>query len=362
MKFGHFSARSSALGSFSLLAACALAVGSGGCRLEISDGSSSDNGGERSGPDTTSGDSGARNTSGGAANGSSGAANGSSGAPSNGQGGAASSAGGAGQSAGASTASNTEEDCSNSEKIANNDREHAVAFGSRATLCVLNDSDSDWFYVDTPSDGRAHVVQLDISETDGSWIDIYLTAEKDGSDMGRIHPSQRGLKLSSFVVVGPGTRTFFEVQGYVNNTDTSTIDVSVSAEADDHEPNNDQATATLIQSGSEVSAQLILPYVSRTDQQIQDVYKAELPVGKHTFEMKSVPSDLFPVIEVRDSTDTVISDNNHGPNRGAQFSFTFTAAEAGTYYFRVENYVDVAIVSSGTKADSYAQPYKFQLD
>ncbi|HET7538835.1 MAG TPA: hypothetical protein VFK05_03160 [Polyangiaceae bacterium] len=356
MKFGHFEGRSSAWGSVSLLAASVLAASSGGCRLELSDGSKSGNGGEHSNPVATAADSGAKNTAGGVP--SSGG-----GAPSNAQGGAANTAPAGGSSTGnASSAAFSREDCANPDQIANDDREHAVDFGSGATLCVKNDSDSDWFYVDTPSDGRAHVIQLDISETDGSWVDIYISAEKDGSEMGRIHPSQRGLKLSAFATVGPGTRTFFQVEGYVGNTDTTTIDVSVSPEADAHEPNNDRASATLIQPGSEVSAQLILPYVSQTDQQLQDFYKVQLAAGEHTFQMTAVPSDLNLNVDVSDSTGAITSSHNHGPNRGAKFSFPISVAEAGTYYFRVESWDDLAVVYSGTRADSYAQPYKFQID
>ena len=361
MKFRDFERRRSALGSLSLLAACALAAGSGGCRLELSDGSDSGSGGERANP-VAKGDGGARS-------GSDGAPAGAGGASSNAQAGAANSAtagastaAAAGQSAIANSAPTNQEDCSNADKIPNGDREHAVSFGSGATLCVIDDSDSDWFYVDTPSDGRAHVIKLDISETDGSWVDISVTAGNHGSTMGRIHPSQRGLRLTSFVTVGPGTRAFFQVEGYVRNSDTTTIGVSVSTEADEHEPNNDRASATLIQAGNEVSAQLILPYVSQTDQQTQDIYKVELGAGKHTFQMTAVPSDLYPSIDISDSADTILSSHHHGPNRGAKFSFPFTVDAAGSYYFHVESWVDLAIVTSGTQADSYAQPYKFQID
>jgi len=354
MKLLHFARRNCVLGLLSLGAACALAAGSGGCQLQLSDGRDSANGGEHSNPVTT-GSAGARAAAGGAPNDSGGVPQGGSGTKDG-------SAAHAGESTGSNAAPPLQEDCSNSEKIPNNDRAHAVNFGSGATLCVLNDSDSDWFYVDTPNDGRAHVIKLDISETADSWVDIFVTADKDGSDLGRIHPSQRGLKLSSFVTVGPGTHTLFEVQGYVDNRDTTTIDVSVSSEADVHEPNNDRASATQIQTGSEVSAQLILPYVSQTDQQVQDIYKVQLSAGKHTFQMTAVPSDLYPVIQISDSADTVLSTNLHGPNRGAQFDFDFDVDTAGIYYFRIDSWVDLSIVYSGTEADSYQQPYKFQID
>jgi len=359
MKFDRFERRSAALSSLALFAACTLAAGSSSCKLELSDGGDSGSGGERSAT-IAAGNGGATPTAGGAPNASAGAA-------STGQGAAGNSAteGGsadAGQSGSSSPASTNREDCTDPDHIPNDDRQHAVNFGSGATLCVSNDQDSDWFYVDTPSDGRAHVIKLDISETDESWVDIYVTADKDGSAMGRIHPSQRGLKLSSFATVGPGTRTYFQVEGFTNNTDTTTIDVTVTAEADEHEPNNDRASATPIQPATEISAQLILPYVSQTDQQVQDIYEVDLAAGEHTFEMKSVPSDLSPAVQVSDSADTIITTHNHGANRGAKFSFEFTASKAGTYYFQVDSWIDLGVVYSGTEAASFLQPYKFQID
>jgi len=363
MKQHQFGGRSCALSSFGLVAGCALSAASGGCRLELSDGKTAGSGGDGAVDDTKTEDGGAPTAAAGAAPANAGAPSASHGGAASGTAQGGSAHAGAGQAGSASiSAIRHQEDCANSDPIPNGDREHAVDFGAGGTLCLIDSSDSDWFYVDTPSDGRAHVIELDISETDGSWINIDVTAEKDGSDLGRIHPSQRGLKLSGFVTVGPGTRTFFEVKGATPNSDTTTIDVLVSAEADDHEPNNDRASASLIQSATEVSAQLILPYVSATDQEMQDWYKAELSAGKHTFQMTAVPSDLYPDIDVRDSANADLSGSNHGPNRGATFSFTFSVAEAGTYYFMVDNFVGVGVLYSGVKADSYTQPYKFRID
>src|SRR6478609_8163818 len=275
MKHNHFGRQSSALSLLGLLAACAISAASGGCRLELSDGKA-DNGGDGPAGVTKAGDGGAPTASGGAP-----PANG--GAPSGGRSGVASGGtqagsahAGAGPSGGARSTAVHMEDCENRDAIPNDDREHAVDFGAGAILC-LAESESDWFYVDMPSDGRAHVIEFDIKEQDDSLIYIAATAEKDGSDLGTIRPSQRGLKLSAFVTVGPGTRTFFEVKGAGSSNDNiTTIDLLVSAEMDDHEPNNDRASATSIQPASEISAQLILPYVSATDQQIEDWYKIEL--------------------------------------------------------------------------------------
>ncbi|HKO50823.1 MAG TPA: hypothetical protein VJV79_24050 [Polyangiaceae bacterium] len=367
MKIYGFERRRSALGSLGLLAICALAAGGGGCQLQLADDKASGKSGD--GPTRmTSAGAGDADGNGGARSAESGASNGNGGTPSNDQGGAASAAAGAGSAAAGAGNSTTagprthKEDCGNPDSIPNDDREHAVDFGTGATLCVTNSQDSDWFYVDTPKDDRAHVIQLDISETDGSWIEISITADKDGSDMGRIQLSQRGLKQSSFITVGPGTRTFFQVYGRSSNTDTTTIDVSVSAEADEHEPNNDRASATPIEPASEISAQLILPYVSQTDQQTQDWYEIQLAAGTHTLQMTAVPTDLYPTIQVSSVTEVIIADNKRGANKGAEFSFTFTVKEAGSYYVMIYNWAASRVVSSGTKAASYAEPYTFQID
>jgi hypothetical protein len=362
MKQIHFGWRSSALSSLGLLAAFAIATASGGCKIELPDGDSAGSDGDGSAGVTATGKGGATTASGGATT-----ANG--GVPSTSDGGAANAAtqagsanAGAGASGGARSTSIYQEDCANPDPIPNDERERAIDFGAGAIVCPIDSSDSDWFYVDTPNDGRAHVIQLDITETEGSWIDIDVTAAKDGSFVGRIHPSQRGLKLTGFLTVGPGTRTLFDVNGYLENTDTATINVSLTPEADDHEPNNDRASATLIQPASEISAQLILPYVSASDQQIQDWYKVELAAGEHTFELTAVPTDLYPDISVSDSTNAKVKDSQRGPNRGATFSFDFDVEQAGTYYFEVESVGGEDVISTGTKAKSYTQPYKFRID
>ena len=117
----------------------------------------------------------------------------------------------------------------------------------------------------------------------------------------------------------------------------------------------------MIQPASDVSAQLILPYVIATDQQMPDWYKAELMAGEHTFQVTAVPTDLYPRIQVSNSSDALLM-SNHGPNRGAKFGFTFDADQAGTYYFKVDSLVDSAVLYSGTKTNSYTQPYKFRID
>lgn len=280
-------------------------------------------------------------------------------------GGASTASGGAstaGASNSAGSGSTNVEDCGHPDALGNDDREHAVNFGSGATICVLDSSDHDWFYVDTPDDHRAHVIQLDFTETAGSWVNASVIASADGSSLGDVHPSQRGLKLSAFVTVGPATHTLFDFHGFVANTDTTRIDVSMLTEMDEHEPNNDRESASAIQVGSEVTAQLINPYVSETNQQIQDWYRLDLAAGKHTVKVTAVPSDLYPTFAVVDSAGAVLSSNAHGANRGATFSFTFTAEAAGAYFLRVENFVDQAVLYAGVRAASYTEPYKFQVD
>jgi hypothetical protein len=339
-----------------------MAAASGGCQLQLSDGDAAGRGGDGSAGVTKTEDGGAMTASAGASTANAGVPNASHGGSANAaaQGGSANAS--PGHSGGARSTSTHQEDCENPDAIRNDDREHAVDFGAGATLCLTDGSDNDWFYLDTPSDDRAHVIELDISETADNRIDIYVTAEKDGSDLGLIRPSQRGLKLSAFLTVGPGTRTLFRIQGYGGNTGTTTIEVSDSAEADDHEPNNDRASATQVQAGTEVSAQLIMPYVSATEQHVQDWYKVELAAGKHTFHVTAVPSDINLRVDLIDSTNVVLLSNRHGANRGATFDFTFSLDEAGSYYFVVDNSSSFDVLYSGTKADSYTQPYKFQID
>ena len=350
---------SSTLASATVSVLTTLAVG---CHLQVTDGSG-EGGSSALGGSTATGTGGANATGGSSEFGGAQATGGVSAAASGGT--SQAGGGGAGASAGSSGASmgNTNvEDCSNPDVIPNDSREHAVNFGTGATICVVDTSDSDWFYVDAPKDGRAHVIQLDISESPNSWVIADVIAESDGSNMGQVRFSQRGLKATAFVTVGPGTRTLFDFYGFVDNTDTTRIDVSLIAEMDDHEPNNDRASATPITPGTEVAAQLINPYVSQTEQRIADYYQIDVAAGQHTVKVTNVPSDLYPVFQITDSSGAIINSSSHGPNRGATFNFGFTAAAAGTYYLRVENFVDQSVVYTGSEAASYEEQYKFQVD
>jgi hypothetical protein len=335
---------SSTLASATVCVLTTLAVG---CHLQVTDGSG-EGGSSALGGSTATGTGGTNATTAGSEFGGAQATGGVAGA----------SAG----SSGASTGNTNVEDCSNPDAIPNDDREHAVDFGAGATICVVDSSDSDWFYVDAPDDHRAHVIQLDITESQNSWVTADVIAASDGSNMGQVHFSQRGLRASAFVTVGPGTRTLFDFSGFVENSGTTRIDVSLSTEMDDHEPNNDRASATPITAGTEVAAQLINPYVSQTEQRIADYYQIDVAAGQHTVKVTTVPSDLYPVFQVTDSSGAIINSSSHGANRGAMFNFGFTAASAGTYYLRVENFVDQTLVYAGTKAASYNEQYKFQVD
>ncbi|MFZ5890484.1 MAG: hypothetical protein ACOY0T_05390 [Myxococcota bacterium] len=327
---------------------------SAACQVQVTDGSGSGGSADAAGG-ATNGSGGVNAASGGAVVAAGGTVSTGGSGNNTGQGGA-STAG-----TGGSNAASTQEDCSQPDAIGNDDREHAVNLASGATICVTNSSDSDWFYIDTPNDNRAHVIQVNTASQPDSWVDFEVIAQADGSNMGRVHASQRGLKMSSFLTVGPGTRTLFEFYGFVTSTQTTTITVTESAEADEHEPNNDKDTASSIQAASEVSGMLILPYVSATNQAIEDWYRADLTAGKHTLKFTAVPTDLYPNVQVTDSSGVVLA-TGHGPNRGATFELSFTAEAASTYYFRLNNFVDIDALYSGVKADSYTKPYKFRID
>src|SRR6478735_4004445 len=115
MKFHHFGRRSAALGSFAVSAACALAVSSGGCQIQLSDGIDSGSGGKHSA--TVAENGGAKATAGSAPIGNGGARN-------DGQSAAGNTAteggsGDAGQSGSSGPTSTNREDCGDPDHIPN---------------------------------------------------------------------------------------------------------------------------------------------------------------------------------------------------------------------------------------------------
>jgi hypothetical protein len=250
--------------------------------------------------------------------------------------------------------------CGEEETIDNNDRAHAQPLGESATFCV-NGSDHDWFYVEAPDDGKAHVVQLDFVEDPDAWIQAQVHADADFSELGGFIIDQ-GTESSVWVTVGPGTRTLFDFQNYVGNNGLSRVKATLTSEKDQHEPNNERDAAQAITQGSPVRAQLMVPYVAESQRTPEDWYKVELTAGAHVFKLTEVPEDVWLGVEISDSSRVAVA-SGRPPNKGATFDYEFEIDADGTYYFRLSNYISgLPVISAGNAPGFVTDEYAFTVE
>ena len=120
-------------------------------------------------------------------------------------GGSAASTGGSGGSGPPDETGELVEDCDAAEADNNDTRETAMALGTGATLCV-GVNDVDWLYVDTPDDGKAHILRVLIAPDPGADVSFEVEAAADDSSIGNDY-TDVGADATLWVTLGPGTRT-----------------------------------------------------------------------------------------------------------------------------------------------------------
>ncbi len=253
------------------------------------------------------------------------------------------------------------EACGSAEPMSNDDRDMALALGSETTLCLADGADHDWFYVDTPADGKAHILELDFDQEPSAWANLAVFAKADGSQIGTFH-SAKGVKASVWVTLGPGARTLLDFTPNIASQALVTVKASMTAENDSYEPNNERAAAATIMSATDISAQMMVPYVS-VDQSLEDDwYKVELTAGAHVFRLTSEPEEAWIEVQISDSARVDVA-SGHPPNRGAAFNFNFSVSAAGTYYFRLASNVgSMPTISTGSKPHFLSESYAFRIE
>lgn len=279
-------------------------------------------------------------------------------------GGSAPSPGGtsAGGASGAPATASHFEDCGAVETVPNDDRDSARDLGLDATFCVDEDDDEDWFYLDTPENGKAHVLQLDVEQSVHAWVSLNVYAGKDFSEIGGV-TLEEGAKNSVYVTVGPGTRTLFRFTGYLDTSEGPIrVRTMVTPEDDPFEPNDAKENAASIELAAPISAQLLVPYTARGIGTSIDWYKAELEAGEHVLSVLSVPTEVYLGLEIFDSAGKSLFDDT-APNKGALFDARFELPANGTYYFGVYQYIaELPVMSHGAKADFLGSQYTFRLE
>jgi hypothetical protein len=276
----------------------------------------------------------------------------------------------AGRGGGASGAPNTpntpdgaahSELCGVEETVQNGDRDQAQPLGTEASFCVDEDDDHDWFYVDVPDDGKAHVIELELTPEPAAWVNAEVYAAADFSKIGAMTIDE-GTKTSAFVTVGPGTRTLFDFSEYAKSEGLTVVRTTVTAEKDPHERNNERDAAATITAGSEVRAQLMVPYTTDADRSSEDWYALDLGAGAHTVRVSAVAQEVYLSIDVLDGSGVAV-DSADAPNRGAIFDFDFEAKTAGTFFFRFRAHAgELPAIGSGKLPKFLGDEYVFTID
>lgn len=330
------------------LSLAALLAGAG-CQLSVGDGTEEATGGtvsqpEPAAPAPQASSGGSSNTTGSV----------------NGGGGAVGSGGVGGGTSGPASGTAHVETCGVEEAVPNGERDQAQPLGADTTFC-LADGDRDWFYVDAPDDGKAHVLQLDFEQEAQAHADGEVYAAADFTRIGELN-FERGTLETKFVTVGPGSRTLFVFTDYAGRGGLVRVKTTISAEKDEHEPNNGRTSAARITAGSEVRGQLIVPYVSDSSRVAADWYEVVLSAGKHVLSFQAMPLDLYMKVNLI-GADNVAIDDGLAPNRGALFDFAFEVPEDGSYFVQLVPYTDPPVVIDQDAPPRFvSEQYVFRID
>lgn len=253
------------------------------------------------------------------------------------------------------------ENCGVAETVDNEDRDHARPLGSGATICVDDDDDEDWFYLDAPDDGKAHVIRLDVEQAAEAHLGVAVYADKDDSEI--THTSfDLGVTDTLYVTVAPGSRTLLDFYEYGTSKGLITLKASLTTEQDANEPNNERDKAKLISAGSEVHGQILVPYLSAEERASADWYQVELKAGPHVLHLTEVPERVWLGIWISDSN-RVDLDWDRPPNAGASFNFEFEVPADGTYYFELDSYAGELPVAIQGEPETYlSEGYVFTIE
>lgn len=242
------------------------------------------------------------------------------------------------------------------ETVPNNDRDHTVPLAATASI-YLGPADQDWFSVVAPNDGRAHVLALTVMQAAGARALVQAMASADHSVIGSV-PLDGGVTAQVFVSVGPGTTTFLTLLTVSNNVGRADLSLMVTSEADANEPNNSRASAAGIGLNTNVSAQMIVPYVSASDQLGDDWYHLELAAGTATLKLSSAPITQRFTIQLFDSSNVRWFSTLTDPGQTGDFAMTIPAPGSYTLGFVP---VSTSAFASGAKPPSLSDSYIFQV-
>jgi hypothetical protein len=226
------------------------------------------------------------------------------------------------------------EDCASTEPENNDTRETAALLGTGATLCVKG-SDQDWLYVDTPDDGKAHILELRIAPEPGADVDFKVESSVDGSSAGNDYTTN-GADETLWLTLGPASRTLLRFARWSSGGIVK-LTATLETEQDPYSPNYTRETAAKIEVNAATTAEMHQPFTSNTDRPYVDWYQAELAAGAHMVSFTHVPSSRRVSLKVVDSRGQNVA-SGYAANAGALYDLKFNAATAGTYFVSVDDF------------------------
>jgi hypothetical protein len=251
------------------------------------------------------------------------------------------------------------EDCDSGEPETNDTRETAWSLLEGATLCVRAQNE-DWLYVDTPDDGKAHILEITFAPDPGANVDYDIEVESDGSTIGGSY-TQNGADETAWVTLGPKVRALVRVVPFTGSDHVVRVDATMETEADQYSPNQTAETAAEIPVNEEITAEFHQPYTDDANQPFADWYSAELSEGAHTISFSQVVATQRLDVEIKNPRGEKIA-SGYSANGGALFDLDFEASMPGTYQFLVTDFIrGPGSFATGNRPAWLTQSYRFEI-
>jgi hypothetical protein len=251
------------------------------------------------------------------------------------------------------------EDCDSGEPETNDTRETAWPVLDGATLCVRAQNE-DWLYVDTPDDGKAHILELTFAPDPGDNVDYEIEVESDGSPIGGGY-SLSGTDETAWVTLGPKVRALIRVVPFTGTDHVVRVDAKLETETDEYSPNQTAETAAKIPVNEDITAEFHQPYSDAANQPFADWYSAELSAGAHTLSFSEVVATQRLDVEIRNARGEKIA-SGYSTDRGALFDLDFEANTPGIYKVLVNDFIrGPGSFATGNRPASLAQSYTFKI-
>lgn len=251
------------------------------------------------------------------------------------------------------------EDCESDAPETNDTRETAWPLVSGTTLCVRAQNE-DWLYVDTPDDGKAHILELTFAPDPGKNVQYNIEVESDGSSIGSSY-TQNGADQTAWVTLGPNVHALIRLVPFTGAGGIVRVDAKMETETDEYSPNQSQETAAEIPVNEDITAEFHQPYSDSANHPFWDWYAAELSEGDHTISFSKVVDSQRVDVEVRNPRGEKIA-SGYAQNGGALFDLGFKANMPGTYVFLVTDFINgPGSLTIGNRPAALSQSYTFKI-